>query len=561
MMKLTNTLLKNILLKSVFFFFLSSIIGFSVFAQQNSQVQIFLLNNPAKNINCTATLFKPNSATCSLVTNAHCIGADTKQVSITETYHSIPSFNLQRKAVKNKDQTYTVDVLKTSNAMDLSELSIPQDLKSSYCSHSGLEPVKALSMVETQQSQKGLISTGFNNEIIYFTQSGLYQLGVQETGPVGWPHIGYSRRSVYKTYISDLPLVIKINDLKVYRGMSGGAVIDQDLNLVGVNIWVRDQGIQQSFFIPTFEIINFLNKPKIGLDQSIKNNKSIEAGGNGHADVGGNGHADGGGNGHGDGGLESSLHASLKKEVKLDEVNNLKDFFMPDEGIADPSNSDYRILGINGQSIDGLDDYTRVTENKKIRTIIKKTKGIASYLDQNIREKFLERIGGNYTSKAFGRFSVNDHDSDITTGRYSVYFPVQNTDYFERNQSVVGEPVINLNINSRSEIEIQIDRFYVRSKRATSLTDPVVYAKQNFKFSSKMINEGQQISLELNHGRSASELICENTNYMKINCSNKSMTLSFHKYNEDRVEFIFTAFDETHKIIQHYYGDLGQIKP
>ena len=532
---------------------MNSVVGFSVLAQQNSQAQIFLLNNSAKNINCTATLFKPNSSQCSLVTNAHCIGADVKQVQITEIYHDIPSFNLQRKAVKNKNQTYVVDILKMSSAMDLAELSVPEDLKSSYCSKSGLASVKVLTMAETAQSQKGLISAGFNNEVIDFTQSGLYQLGVQDSGPVGWPYIGYSRRSIYKTYVETLPEVIKVNDMKVYRGMSGGAVIDQDLNLVGINIWVRDQGIQQSFFIPTFEVINFLNKSKVDFNQPIKINKSIKAGGNGHAD--------GGGNGHADGGLESSLHVSLKKDVMRDKVKHLKDFFMSDEGIIDPLNSDYRILGIDGQSIDGQDDYIRLTKNKKIQSLFKKTNHVNSYADQNIREKFLDRTAGKYTSKAMGLFSLNDHDSDITSGRFSIYSSIQNKDYFERNQNVVGEPVINLNINNTSEIEIQIDRFYIRSQRATSLTDSVAYAKQNFKFNYRTMNESRQILLELNDGFSSIELICDNTNYMKINCSNKSMTLSFHKYNEDCIELIFTVYDETHKIIQHYYGDLRQLKP
>ncbi|MEZ4815156.1 MAG: hypothetical protein R3A80_08140 [Bdellovibrionota bacterium] len=71
----------------------------------------------------------------------------------------------------------------------------------------------------------------------------------------------------------------------------------------------------------------------------------------------------------------------------------------PDEGVVSPANSKLRILGIDGEQVDGWDDYSlsRSSDMSKVQVITREnSKG--SYPDLKIRKKLLDRFDGYYSS-------------------------------------------------------------------------------------------------------------------------------------------------------------------
>lgn len=493
------------------------------------QAQIFLLPHEK----CTATIFRPDERSCALVTNAHCLKAGAKTALLAERYHPLPSISLFRPGVpKNFDQQvlHTVNVKKISREMDLAELSIPPEIEQFFCSDSGLKTWIPLDSRDVFTSHIGLISTGYVNGDPFYTMSGLSYTGISNRGQLFWPDVGVSRREAYPTQIKELPEVVKVHDLNIREGMSGGAILNQYSRFEGINLWVRNNGIHQSFFIPTQAVIDFLKHDLPAMAPTIPNTIDQKI-----APVGGNGHANGTGRG---------------KKAIGDTYRNLMDFFFAPEGIIDPNNKDQIILGINGESVDGEDDYRRLSATL-ISSIVTKENKDKSFPSKEVRENFWNRLAGTYTTETSG-------------GRSYVYSRSTVREPLEIEHYKIGTPNIRIQIDPKANtLSISIPSHILQNRVGTDdlRMDQIPQFAANFELA--MVNDGQLIVLieksSIPEERKI-RFICENNQFLKLNCLSQNLSFSLHQYGKNRLEAVLNIYSSSRYSLINFFGDLHKIE-
>lgn len=524
------------------------------------QAQIFLLQNLQKNTECTATIFKPTKNSCAIVTNAHCIGRDVSQVKITEMFHRQLSLKLYRPEVKDKYEvlnTFDVKVLKISQAMDLAELEIPNDLRRFYCEE--LLPVRSISPEKQAQSDIGLLSLGFANQTPFSTMSGRFITALTSGGGVvTWPYAGYSQRHLYYTERPELPVVIRVEDLKIKHGMSGGAIVDQYENLEGINVWLREQGISESFFIPIQSVVRFLNQKypqMLDSDESASLQQKLNpAGGNGHSDGGGNGHTDGGGNGHTDGESQSSGDSKINRDrgVLSDRVTQLSDLFFPAEGVLNPENPKEIILGMNQQSVDGQDDLVRIKAQKpQSADIVTKANSPQSFPTLEVRANILSRFAGHYIS-----MYEQNYAAPSTAGRSSIYLKQAGSSFYEKKVDLTGAPTLTFDVNAvEKKLYLKIsDHFFSDRLQASK-----VFALEEITYTFQVEFDDEARKIYLRPISSLGEkprLTCKNDQYLKLNCMSNKMSLSLHMVQPGEIEIVMAMMSDSKPFFLHIYSRL-----
>lgn len=525
------------------------------------QAQIFLLQNLKKNIECTATLLKPTKNSCAMVTNAHCIGRDVSEVKITEMFHQQMSLKLYRPEVKNQYDvlnTFDVNVLKVSQAMDLAELEIPKDLRRFYCEE--LLPIRSISPEQQARSDIGLLSLGFVNQTPFSTMSGRFTTALTSGGAVvTWPYAGYSQRHLYYTERPELPVVIRVEDLKIKHGMSGGAIVDQYENLEGINVWMREQGISESFFIPIQSVVQFLNQkhPKMieSEEPSSVQQKLNPAGGNGHSEGGGNGHSEGGGNGHTEGeGVSSSDREKIDRSrgVVSDRITQLSDLFFPAEGVINPANAQEIILGMNQQSVDGQDDFVRIKMQKSQPTdIVTKANSPQSFPSFEVRANILSRLAGHYIS-----IFEQNYAEPFTAGRSSLYIKGLGSSFYEKNVDLTGAPTLTLDVNAvDKKIDLKISDHILSNRFQTNKMIPIENITHRFQV--EFDDQARKIYLRpLSALGEKARLICKNDQYLKLNCVSDEMSLSLHMVQPGEIEIVMAMMSSTRPFFLHIYSKL-----
>ncbi len=428
-------------------------------------------------IGCTASLLKL-AGTCRLLTNAHCLAEGGKTSSVSWVVGSSPGIPLR--------------VLRSDAGIDVAELDASGALEKAcekFPSVSGKLPERL----------------SFGNRSDSFSALGYL---------AGKLHIEYSAKIEHRngngpSYTDIVPMgssrrgafLLRLSDLEIFPGMSGGLLHSYDGNPVA--LLAHYIPLQEAVFAIPLEVIQdwlVNSKPSRASGQVVStllprlawSAKSVEWGGaNSHSDGGANSHSDGGANSHSDGG-KTDLRF-LKNPYAI--------FTEPLEGVPNPENADQVMLGIGKQQIDGWDDYF-AWRGLGEAPVLRPRDG---YPDPKIRRDLLKRLEGFFWWQGDWGYQ----------GRRKILIPdPQHPEGWQR--VLEGMLPIQLDVDSRRK-EIGLGLYFHSLKRSgTILGIGSQSDKREFRFKVQFTDEDRL--LVLTEKKSGEVLRCDNRNYRKLIC-------------------------------------------
>lgn len=533
--------------------------SFRILINQNNQ------NNDKTS--CSATLFKYLEK-CHLITNAHCIAnlnaviklyvSSEQEIPPENSYNSHELYNesggisffaghkdntpghlkiksrfeSQFFATLPNKKVFQTNVKKISQAKDLAMIELPEMVKDHFCPQ--LHNIKFTSASQIASKKRGFFIAGFAKKFldkpashyVWYNQGTLYEIGECKYTP----RIKMIKSKLIETDIPNFSGLIKINNIQLFDGMSGSALIDDQMNLLGITSqYIPSQ--DSVFSIPVKDVINFIyeeNLIKNALTMSLSNSNIF-----------------GGDNLHADGGDKSisPRHPSL-------------DFFQePNEGISINKNSEI-LLAIGLNQIDGTDDFERLKKSKE-RRITRKLNGHPSL---EIRKNIIKRLKGKYTS-FYSKHKIFFQDEKHIWGWNSHKHGNLSTTIKVKKNSIK----VTFGKHNISDSRQQIDY----SPIPMALVNNEYFSKRNETYKISYSDDYKTVSLTSN--RNNAKLTCNNKHYLKLICQGEkkhqfSISLSNHKWRKkDKIfkfryllkENIFDPiFGNNSPTIFHYlYGD------
>jgi hypothetical protein len=455
---------------------------------------------------CTTSIVKIDGQ-CVMLTNHHC----APEASVNLVLPEVPGAD-------NRD--LRVNVIKRDAMLDIAQLEMPREISQLTCpslrDHSSDD---GRGLEDGHTARVALMSVG--------------NLGGERflnfSADIRWDTMrsGLSRLSVYRISNQPTDYYYRATDIDIFPGMSGGYVLDQEAKFVGLHAhYIPFQGI--AFLIPPRAIAASLNSPvkfrerlspadfgrgdtwrdnnrRLLSDSSRTHNALRPAGANSHGDPGANSHGDPGANSHGDPGANSHADPQAGSLIARAFLTAQE----PLEGVIDPEDPQTVLLGIGTSSVDGYDDFARLSTNGDHR--ITRPAGDDGYPDLKVRQSLFDRLQGRYQSAA---------PKDPESWDYLYLSDARSPIGWSRLAS--GHPAMTVVIDPRArEITFRSTGYSLNGTDGTTHSVPAIHVRMNW----QQTVDGKSITLSArnvdapNDPRYGAELVCKNQNYLKLLCS------------------------------------------
>ena len=220
----------------------------------------------------------------------------------------------------------------------------------------------------------------------------------------------------------------------------------------------------------------------------------------------------------------------------------LSSFLEPPEGIDDPENNGKRLMAVNGNQIDGTDDYALhyLSLPESGRRDAHKI-----YESQDLSRNILERLDGYY------------HVADFDSGKEIFYHQVASG----LQSALSGDSMTDVDVNYKQKTIRVI--FWPHTVAAINAFGSPEIPSQVILW--HVITDSSNIPLELTSD--ADVLLCQKNQYLKLICSNSNLQFSLSlnidrkiiqasEQNPAKLSFRFTRKIEGEKqiYIDHRYG-------
>ena len=467
---------------------------------------------------CTASQLKIKDV-CYTLTNEHCISGIKKPKITLKT-------GSDNEPTSFRSRDFSVDIERSDNQSELVLLSIPKKLNKQYCPR--IFNTKILSTEEIINDQSLKLPVGYTKEghIEYFNNYRSDNEKLDSYIPKG--------RKI-KSALKNIKHFIEFKSLDVGPGMSGGAVLNNNGDVLGIT--TRNIPLQDTpWVIPMDEVYEFIQ----GKEESLTKNEKlynvdlyqsrskkysiadniVEKPGDNTAGMPGDNTA----------GMPGDNTAGMPNDnIKNFEDNNLNKFIESHEGIIDFNDDSRRKLiavkSLDGtwKQIDGNDDYlfkspdvTKLEEGQKIYL---KDDGS---LPSEVRDQTIGNLVGNY-----------DYSNSRYFGREITYKP--------NRKSINGMKKIKNN-NQYDEIKI------TQNSIELNFGD-----KKKIRFEINYSNDKNSIILSRENG---SKLKCENRSLNKLICKGEkeAFSLSMLDSKTKHLSYKYVTLDDENRY--HYnFGD------
>jgi hypothetical protein len=554
---------------------------------------------------CSVVLTKKNNK-CHLITNAHCFKKSTDKGIISPSeihelnidqsilnlrhnfidspeFHSV-NLSLNPQIIQYEKQFFgkmTSKEIELSakfidRTKDLAELIYDDNQFSSECSN-----LTNLSEDEQNLVGQNILLVGFTRENttklpkakVWYTRNTIYLHGMLT------PSFSPENIQEVTSGLSDVSKYYLLSKFPSRPGMSGGALIDSDGNLIGItNSYHPTQ--DKTYTIPKRDLLRFLDNPRNSTLVSnlpkhlflTGDNSGVGTGDNsgvGTGDNSGVGTGDNSGVGTGDNSGVGTEDNSMKctkgdnsgtgtgdnsgtgtedKSTKCtgdnsgtgtdDEITrlimseNLQIFIEPLEGITFGS---YQVLlAIGNNQIDGYDNY-KDHQTTMAQSLVLRSKD--NYLNKSIRENLISRLSGQY-------------EFDSTLKNYTK----DEKQFIGWDLNYSGDTKANVQLNHDS-LEISFASHQNVYNFGTAYPFTARYRQEkNISFNVEFQNDNKTIFLRNN----IETLVCDNLNYLKLICKGKrsSFSLSLDKLDKETAKASFRYYEriEPSLNLDYYYG-------
>ena len=437
-------------------------------ASYGPQAQVFMLKSNSHY--CTATLLKNSGMNCQLVTNAHCFENSEDKASLIPVDSSSVSQSI-KKYYPTLSSSLDVKVLKIDRSKDLAELNVPENLQQELCLKIDRTDFSDTDSTIGKEVSSSFASMGFHRQkpIVIFSQNLDWDMGT-----------GMEKGLFIMPGQTGLDSLFQLQNLRMYNGMSGGALVDLRDNLHGIN--VRLIPFQsESYFIPLVEVQKFLKDSKSKKESKEANNTSVQAGDN----AGGHGGDNAGG--HGGDSINDKVSSPIKSTLEI--------IREPREGVIVDKK---RLLAKGDFQVDGQDDLRN----------LKDSKDTAIYFES----KEYDRTRDDIFSRLEGYFQFDqEHQNAMIDFIFKEGQEWQSLFY--------GKPGVIFTFKKKSKtkavIKLSISNISLRDADPKS-TQPLGNIEgQILMWTASLNRDTNQVTLESEH---AARLICENNNYFKLIC-------------------------------------------
>ena len=586
-------------------------------------IKLFYITSktPLKKMFCTATFLKINYQ-CKLVTNYHCV-ANSLNINLyyqeKNLERSSQTYNKDHYGhyfVSNtKNDPIKVSIKKIKPGHDLAELEVPEEINKNFCNL--INNTIYFKEKNEIMSMTGRVALGYVNG----------KPKEQYSRNMNWNKRRQYGDSTIKSslFTSDnkggTNHFLFFNELTIHPGMSGGVLMKLGSSTPQGLISQFIPFQNKIFIIPIDSVINFLDYHSENHQRNIKNFSYFrptsirpETSFAAHItipyteklpdDSSGNFSVK---NEHAGGGDIKTDKEDLSKNnlYKIDSRFSTKKKIMNllggvNEGIINPSNKDNIILGFQTietnclicnekyfHQINGNNDYQfkfiddfylrHNFKNQKISKIIGRSKN-GKIQNKKILKNIISRLKGNYSISSRG-----DQNSER-----AIPFN-QNHHVLEKNEnSPKGwNTILNGNISTNLKIDSDLNKILFRvEEHFLNFTGLIkgchILNESLYQFKIRYSDSGDYVFLEnlksprkiscissTNGSRinfsipARSKLICDNNNFLKLNCSNDNMVLSLSLNNTSEKRIltyrfaIYSNLNEKEAYFHYYFGNIG----
>lgn len=427
---------------------------------------------------CSATLIKYISSssphgTCTLVTNAHCVSSsDHFIVSDLDArkYSSMVQPILGSLQLNRQVGDRPSRLLSRRNLLDLAELEVPPEFKRRYCDSGQLRAVKGMSFHE-----------------FTFLNASVAAVGVIDQSPVirytdnsPWPALQMRPFTFTETQVKELPLLITTNGLSIVSGMSGGPVFVGSGQWAGLTTEMGHGHVDRLFFIASDDVIQFLQSRR-ELDapgvEFLSPNRNQPVG-------------------------RGSRQNGGRNTQQGNVLATLEDLFFPEDGVQEGSMT---IIGLCKNGIDGRDDLAQARAQHCSEAPV--IRGVNGFPDFETRQSILSRLQGGYA----------------TLDAQAMLYATSPQGW--RRLPLRASLSLSLKIDRNGRIQIRIPPINWSGSTASNLRGLQTSASQ-LDLAAQIKEEGRVVLLQ---GASL-PLVCKNSQYSGLNCSNADMLLSVKRH-------------------------------